>query len=130
MESGASDQSDPIFSGLRTLWESEFPKTCGKCGRHYASLDAFLNETASVATGSGIISYRAEAASATVTVCRNCVCGSTLAAQCQDRRDNSPEGKLRRERFQQLLELFVSRGVNESVARAELRIFLRGAPQA
>ncbi|MFY8215883.1 MAG: hypothetical protein ACOVMP_04700 [Chthoniobacterales bacterium] len=85
-------------------------------------------ETKGVTMGSGIMDYHADEALPRLTVCRNCVCGSTLATFCSDRRDTSPEGQRRRMRFQNLLELFRSRGVSEDVARAELRAFVRGEP--
>jgi len=91
-------------------------------------LDAFLVETMGVSTGSGIIDYHFDSGAPRLTLCRNCVCGSTLATFCSDRRDISPTGQRRRLRFQSLLELFRSRGINESLARAELRAFIRGEP--
>lgn len=126
MESKEPFSTDPILSGLRSLLENEFPKTCPMCGRQYASLESFLLQTKGVSAGSGMMDYAVDASTPKLTVCRNCVCGSTLAAFCEDRRDTSPVGRRRRIRFDKLLELFKSRGISEDVARGELRAFLRG----
>lgn len=128
MEKSSAVLNDPLFEGLKALLENEFPKTCPSCGREYPTLDHFLLQTKGVTVGSGIMDYHADDQVPRLTVCRNCVCGSTLATFCSDRRDTSPAGQRRRLRFQGLLELFRSRGIEEDVARAELRAFVRGEP--
>lgn len=128
MENAENKDSTALYVGFQALLENEFPKRCSSCGRSYSSLESFLTATAQVREGTGLMQYEGEDPNPTprVTVCRNCVCGSTLATFCQDRRDLTEAGRRRRERFQQLLELFKSRGVREDVARAELTAFLRG----
>jgi len=128
MENAENKDSTALYAGFQALLENEFPKKCPSCGRSYGSLESFLTATAQVRDGTGLMQYEDEDDHLTprVTVCRNCVCGSTLAAFCQDRRDLTEKGRRRRERFQQLLELFKGRGVREEVARAELIAFLRG----
>jgi hypothetical protein len=126
MENAANKDSSALYAGFQALLANEFPKTCASCGRSYGSLEIFLSATNQVQQGTGLMQYEESEATPRVAVCRNCVCGSTLATFCQDRRDLSEAGRRRRERFKQLLDLFKSRGVREDVARAELITFLRG----
>ena len=66
--------------------------------------------------------------SAIVEVFRNCVCGSTLLEVFYDRRDQSPNGLKRRQRFGELLDKLVADGVAHDRARAELLKLVRGQP--
>jgi hypothetical protein len=55
-----------------------------------------------------------------VELYRNCVCGSTLMDLFSDRRDNSPRGLERRQRFEKILGLLGTRGMAAEQARREL----------
>lgn len=63
---------------------------------------------------------------AAIGVFRNCICGSTMLANFQDRRDLSERGNERRKQFDKLLQALIDHGVSKDEGRAELRALLRG----
>jgi len=115
-----------VYEGLLALLQNEFPKTCPRCGHVYPTLEAFIDETLAVQTGTGLMGYDVGDASQNVAMMRNCACGSTMATFCCDRRDLSPAGLRRRTMFDTLLERLQSRGIDALVARDQLLAFLRG----
>lgn len=116
-----------IFSGLRALVESTFPKRCRNCGREYASSAEFIAATRAVRPNcSGLKQSLDDDDNPIVEVFRNCECGSTLMEIFNDRRDLSEAGIKRRHRFEEMLGHLVSRGVAREVAYAELIKLMRG----
>lgn len=115
-----------IYEGLLALLQNEFPKTCPKCKRVYVTLEAFVDDTAAVSSGTGLMGYDTGSRLQQVAMMRNCVCGSTMATFCCDRRDQSEAGTRRRAMFDNLLGELQTRGVDAITARAQLLAFLRG----
>lgn len=116
-----------IYSGLRALAESTFPKRCRNCGQEYASAAEFIVATQAVRPNcSGLKQSQDDDDNLIVEVFRNCNCGSTLMESFNDRRDLTEEGIKRRRRFEEMLGHLVSRGVAREVAYAELIKLMRG----
>lgn len=116
-----------FFDGLRALAEASFPKRCASCGRVYETAEQFLAETAPLRPDrSGLRAGEDDDGRTIVEAFRNCVCGSTLMDVFSDRRDLSPAGARRRERFGALVEYLAARGIDRVAARAELLKVMRG----
>ncbi len=118
---------EDLFAGLNALAESAFPKLCRTCGREFATVEQYLRETESLRAGaSGLKQSEDDDGKVIVEVYRNCPCGSTLMDFFGDRRDLSPRGLERRERFESLLAHLESQGLERGVARVELLKVLHG----
>ncbi len=115
-----------IYEGLLALLQNEFPKTCPNCARTYPTLESFVDETAAVSRGTGLMGYDTGYRFQQVAMMRNCVCGSTMATFCCDRRDVSEAGLRRRAMFENLMSQLQARGIDALVARDQLLAFLRG----
>ncbi len=116
-----------LFAGLQALAESAFPKRCSTCGRVFESARQFMLETEEIRRGqTGLKQSLDDNDRTIVEVFRNCPCGSTLMDFFSDRRDLSEAGLKRREKFGQLLDQLVARGLDGAVARTELLKVLRG----
>ena len=122
----AHSDDHAIYEGLLALLQNEFPKACPKCRRVYPTLESFVDETAAVASGTGLMGYDIGAPAQQVAMMRNCACGSTMATFCCDRRDTTESGARRRAMFDKLLADLQMRGVDALAARSELLAFLRG----
>lgn len=120
--------ADSLYRGLRAIWDTEFPKTCPKCGRVYASFEEYLFDTVPLAQCSGLMGYDIGENGQQVGLFRNCACGTTILAFCHDRRDLSEAGNRRRELFGELLDRLVDTGLSAQVARLRLLKALRTAP--
>jgi hypothetical protein len=118
---------EEFLRGLRALAEASFPKRCASCGRVYATAEQFLAETAPLRPDrSGLRAGEDDDGRTVIEAFRNCVCGSTLMDLFSDRRDPSPTGSRRRERFSALVEQLAGRGIERETARAELLKVMRG----
>ncbi|MCW9023820.1 MAG: oxidoreductase [Gammaproteobacteria bacterium] len=118
---------DELFSGLRALAESAFPKKCANCGRTFETAEQFLLETQNInETRTGLKASSDDDGSTIVEVFRNCPCGSTLMDFFSDRRDLSPAGLERRKKFGQLVDFLVNNGVEPATARNELLKVVHG----
>lgn len=115
-----------VYEGLLALLQNEFPKTCPRCQHIYPTLEAFVDETLPVQTGTGLMGYDVGDTVQSVAMMRNCSCGSTMATFCCDRRDISEAGLRRRTMFDSLLVQLESRGIDAITARDQLLAFLRG----
>ncbi len=117
------------LNGLTALLESSFPKRCNTCGREYQTAQQFLRETQDLPRAKSCLKEAIEDdGTAIVEVFRNCICGSTLMDEFNNRRDVSKQGKNRRDKFAQLLDHLVERGLDRQTARFELLELLRGRP--
>jgi hypothetical protein len=119
---------EKLLDGLRELSKTAFPRKCATCGRVYASLEEFINETRQLEGRTGLIENAGcpeEGDEPIVELYRNCVCGSTLMEFFSDRRDSSENGQRRREIFGKLLKLLIERGVSAEDARKELLLLFR-----
>jgi hypothetical protein len=116
-----------LFAGLKALAESSFPKRCGNCGRQFESAEQFLRETRGIsASATGLKESADEDGGSILEVFRNCSCGSTLMDFFSDRRDLSPAGINRRQRFEELLAFLEVNGLDRQLARLELLKVMRG----
>ena len=115
-----------LFQGLNAISQDSFPRKCKCCNREFNSMEEFLAETCAVGESSGLKGSLDDEDEPIVELFRNCSCGSTLLEFCSSRRDNSPAGNRRRERFGELMVLLESNGIDESLARQELLKMLRG----
>jgi ferredoxin len=115
------------YSGLRPRGQSAFPKKCRNCGRVYETPDDFFTETANISPeDTGLRAFTDEDDAVVIEAYRNCICGSTLMDNFSDRRDMSPAGRERRERFGQMLDYLIQIGLNADTAYAELLKVARG----
>lgn len=115
-----------LYSGLRELAAGAFPKTCSTCKRVYATAEEYVQATQRINGRTGLKSGEDDDGAMIVNLFRNCECGSTLLAEFRDRRDTSPQGLQRRERFGLLLEHLVAQGIERELARMELLKVTRG----
>ncbi len=123
----SESSTNSIYEGLLAMLETEYPKTCPRCNNVYEDLEAFIDRTNPVSGGgTGLMGYDTGDTMQQVAMYRNCVCGSTIATFCSDRRDTTPAGARRRMMFDQLLTQLQENGVEAPVARTELLKFLRG----
>ncbi|MBI4998501.1 MAG: oxidoreductase [Rhodocyclales bacterium] len=122
-----STDDETLFANLQSLVESTFPKRCRNCGRNYATAAEFCAATSALSPDrSGLKQTYDEDGKPIVELFRNCVCGSTLMGDFHNRRDLSPAGAKRRQRFDDLLRLIQERGVDSAIARRELLKLMRG----
>lgn len=120
------DSEDDIYAGLQALAEATFPKRCRTCGREYASLQAFIAQTEVIRPRqSGLKESEDDDGRPIVELFRNCVCGSTLMENLNNRRDLSEAGRQRRQRFDDMLERLVRNGYDPAAAHAALIACLR-----
>ena len=118
-----------LFAGLRELAESAFPKQCRNCGREYATAQEFITATQPLsADRSGLKSSLDDDGEVILELFRNCVCGSTMMDNFNDRRDTSETGARKRQRFSELHTHLVNQGVEPTLATLELRKVARGQP--
>lgn len=123
----ANDFDQALFTGLQELAAGAFPKKCAHCGRTYANLQQFLDESVPITPQhSGLKSSFDDDDRPVVEVFRNCVCGSTLMDFCRTRRDESEDGQRRRAAFARTLDQLVSRGFDPKVAHTELLKMMQG----
>ncbi len=91
--------ADKALSGLTAL-PFAFPHTCRCCGRVYQTAEEFLSQTRNIREGASSLKEGIDDDNRVIVeVFRNCVCGSTLMDEFQNRRDDSPEGQRRREQY-------------------------------
>ena len=130
MNANDTDWRELFYSHLEDLTDSTFPKHCPCCGKVFDTKDAFIEATTpvrdtSLQQGSGLFTLDDDR-SESVSMFRNCTCGSTLMAEFHSRRDHSQHGHDRRQRFDELLTMLMHRGMSHQAARAELLRVLKG----
>ena len=118
--------SRALFHGLQALADAAFPKKCPACGRVYHTVEEFIARTKAAGHPTGLRQAYDDDDRPIVELYRNCVCGSTLMDFFGDRRDTSPAGLRRRQRFGELMDFLVANGVAPEAARAELLKVMRG----
>ena len=117
-----------LYRGLKAIWDTEFPKTCPKCGRVYQSFEEYLVDTFGLEESSGLMGYDIGQPMQQIGLFRNCACGTTIMAFCHDRRDLSEMGNKRRELFGELMNRLIDAGASAQEARQKLLTALRTAP--
>lgn len=120
--------SNSLYQGLKAIWDTEFPKTCPKCGRIYHSFEEYLVDTLALPNSSGLMGYDIGDPGQQVGLFRNCACGTTIMAFCHDRRDLSETGNKRRQLFGELMNRLVEAGISAMDARQKLLSALRTSP--
>ncbi len=118
-----------LYQGLKAIWDTEFPKTCPKCGRVYQAFEEYLMDTVPLPHSSGLMGYDIGDPGQQVGLFRNCVCGTTIMAFCHDRRDLSETGHRRRQLFGELMNRLVEAGISAMEARQQLLTALRTTPE-
>lgn len=119
---------DELYSGLRALAETSFPRKCPNCGRLFETAEQFISETQDIRTSdSGLKESAEEDGSTIIELFRNCPCGSTLMDLFGDRRDFAEAGTKIRHQFSELLDSLVANGLEYNVARTELIKVMRGS---
>jgi hypothetical protein len=126
----SSDQEffDELYVGLKAMAGTSFPKKCANCGKSYETVEQFLSETERVRQSvTGLKSAIEDDGSVIVELFRNCSCGSTMMDFFGDRRDVSEAGLRRRKKFDDLLVLLKSHGIEHDIAKVELLKIMRGS---
>lgn len=122
---------DAWYLGLRPNAGEAFPKKCRNCGRVYETPDEFFRETGGTHDDrTGLKEFADDDAGTCVEAYRNCSCGSTLMDVFSNRRDTSPAGQVRREKFDELLTFLIKAGLDPESARTELLKIARGRKSA
>ena len=115
-----------LYRGLKALSKLSFPKVCATCGRRYEDADAFITQTRALRRSTGLKEEIDDDNRVIVELFRNCACGSTLMDEFNDRRDLTPNGIKRREKFQELLDRLEKEGYARGLVRKELLNIMRG----
>lgn len=121
-------QFSEIYEELKSFVDESFPQECNTCGKVYDSLAELLDDTDTVGEPGTFVDSLGYEDSPFIDMCRNCSCGSSLMVVFESRRDLSEAGQKRREKFQTMMELVVSEGVDRGTARTELLKILSGRP--
>jgi hypothetical protein len=120
----ALTSSPAPYAGLAVRSTDIFPLTCARCQRRFTDINDFVSRTTPIFHSSGLMEREDAASGVFVLLLRNCLCGTSLALRCRDRRDQSADGRLRRNRFNTLVGLLVEVGVDADKAQAEVRRLL------
>jgi hypothetical protein len=121
-------QLTALYKGLKLLMEGAFPKRCNSCGKDYATLDEFIDQTRPAADNSGLKQSLGVEDQLQVELFRNCTCGSTLMEEFGDRRSIDELGQKRRQLFDHLLNLLLEGGMPPGMAKGELLKVMKGRP--
>ncbi len=106
--------------------ESDFPKTCTTCGRHYETLEEYLATTTPPEEEAPPLPYRGNAEyQQSQQYLRRCACGTLLSLPPVMRRDLSHEGQRRRQLFSELLDALQQAGLPREEARTQLLLTLK-----
>lgn len=112
------------YAGLNVHSADIFPFSCTKCQRRFTDLQDFISRTTPLFHSSGLLARDDANGGAIVLLMRNCLCGTSLALRCRDRRATTVRGVQRRSRFDTLVALLVEVGVAPEQARGEIRRLL------
>lgn len=117
---------ESLYAGLQSVIESSFPRSCPCCGKEFATVREFLKETRAIQKSTGLMATEEEDGMVIIELYRNCSCGSTLMEEFCDRRDDSTAGVDKRKQFDQLIKLLLEKGIEENLAKTELRKIFHG----
>lgn len=113
------DSNAAPYEGLTVRSADLFPLVCTRCQRKFTDLNDFISKTTPIYRSSGLVERQDQATF--VLLLRSCLCGTSLALKCSDRRDQSEIGRLRRSQFDALLLLLVEAGTEPEAARQQVR---------
>ncbi|HYD83253.1 MAG TPA: hypothetical protein VEA63_04360 [Opitutus sp.] len=109
------------YDGLSVRSLDVFPLTCERCQRRFTSLKDFVARTTPIFRSTGLMERDDPVIGSFVLLLRNCLCGTSLALRCNDRRDHSPDGRARRSQFDELVRLLTDAGVDSEEANSAAR---------
>lgn len=112
------------YAGLQVRSAELFPLTCSRCQRRFVDVHDFIGRTTPIFHSSGLMEREDPGTGTFVLLMRNCLCGTSLALNCQDRRNRTDQGVLRRKRYDTLVSLLIEVGVDAEQARGEVRRLL------
>ena len=127
MEDGPASIPTP-YEGLQVKTADIFPISCARCQRRFTNLSDYIARTTPMFHSSGLMERDDGAGDTFVLLLRNCLCGTSLALRCKDRRDRSQNGVARRKRFNTLVALLVESGTDVDKAQEEVRRVLQQQP--
>ncbi len=90
------------------------------------TVDEFVAQTEDLRNSSGLKEDLDDDDETIVELFRNCICGSTLMDEFNNRRNLSSGGLNRRKKFGELLDRLTKAGFSELTAREELKKVMRG----
>lgn len=126
MDDSPASSPDP-YEKLTVRSQDVFPLVCTRCQRRFTDLSDFIARTSPIFQSSGLLENEDPATGPFVLLLRNCLCGTSLALRCNDRRNQSAQGRRRRDRFSALVNLLVESGVSAAEADREVRRLLQNA---
>ncbi len=112
------------YEGLSVRSADVFPLVCPRCQRRFTEINDFISRTTPIFQSSGLME-REEPDGTFVLLLRNCLCGTSLALRCHDRRNRSATGRVRRDSYDALVGLLVEVGYDSDQASREARRLLR-----
>lgn len=115
------------YEGLAVRSADLFPLVCPRCQRRFTQIHDFIARTTPIFQSSGLLEREEPETGTFVLLLRNCLCGTSLALRCQERRNRTERGRLRRDRFGTLVNLLVEVGVESDRAQFEVRRLLHSA---
>jgi hypothetical protein len=116
-----------LVDGLQAIANEQFPRSCKSCGRFYESPKQYFEDADPPATSNGLQeTSRDKQGRPGLQLFRHCPCGSTLLEFFKERRDLSPAGKRRREKFGEVMNVMTKAGLEFEIAQQELLKFLDG----
>ncbi|ACB74858.1 hypothetical protein [Opitutus terrae] len=113
------------YEGLQVTAGELFPLTCPHCQRRFGDVKDYLSRTTPIFYSSGLMQQEQPGSGTFVLLVRNCLCGTSLALRCQDRRSRSEDAQRRRQQFNLLVGLLREAGVDAEAAQAEVRRLLQ-----
>jgi len=115
-----------LYDQLQAMVATCFPKKCTNCGITYTDIEDFLDRTKQACSSASLLENFEPYERSIVDLNRNCECGSTLMVVFPERRDTSKKGNKLRDKFGESLNILVSIGFKENIARTELKKLLNG----
>lgn len=112
------------YEGLQVNSAEIFPLSCPRCQRRFTDIKDYIARTTPIFYSSGLLEREQPGDGMIVLLLRNCLCGSSLALRCHDRRSKTEGGLRRRSRFATLVTLLVEAGVELEQAQEEVRRLL------
>ena len=112
------------YEGLQVKSAEIFPLVCTRCQRRFTDLKDYIARTTPMFHSSGLMEREDAQGENFVLLLRTCLCGSSVALRCTDRRDRSEAGQRRRSRFNTLVALLLESGTELEEAQQEVRRLL------
>ncbi len=109
-----------LFKNLRALEDASFPKQCDACGNTFKNEKEYINNTSPYSEDSGLTEFKNSEGTTYLKLIRKCHCGKPILDHFTDRRDLSPQGELRRQAFDKVINNLINHGLKRHQARKEL----------